>query len=197
MSPTAAGIAAGPTTAVAGTWQRHLPARYRDQGLIGRRGYGRWGTAKGFPVLYLGSPRDSVVVEAYRHLIDPVEDQQPMLVPRVLVTVKVAATEIVDLRTAGGRLSVGLTVAQLTSPTNDLGAYAACQEVAAIAHQLGRHGLITPAASAIGETLVLFSNLLPEVEKPARSADDEFWEKLPADPRKEVRPELRIVRNEP
>jgi hypothetical protein len=59
---------------VDGTWQRHVPAKFVADALKGRSATGRWGTQNGFPVLYLGRPTDSVVVEAYRHLIDPIVD---------------------------------------------------------------------------------------------------------------------------
>ena len=133
MSAAAAGVAAAPVAEIEGRWQRHVAGRYQDQALDGRRGRGRWSTPTSFPVLYLGRPRESVIVEAYRHLIDPIEDNTPVLVPRVLVTAAVRVTEVLDLRTAGGRLSVGLTVPQLTSATTDADAYAACQNVAALA----------------------------------------------------------------
>lgn len=67
-------VAAGAVTTVTGRWQRHCGARYAGTALDGRIGDGRWGTKTGFPVLYLGRPLDSVIVEAYRHLIDPIED---------------------------------------------------------------------------------------------------------------------------
>ncbi len=192
-SSKAARVASAPLVDVEGTWQRHVSAPYSDRALDGRRGYGRWGTGDGFPVLYLGRPTDSVVVEAYRHLIDPVLDDAPPLQPRVLVTASVAVTEIVDLRSAAGRLLVGLVPADLTSGTDDREAYARCQEVAQVAHQLGRRGLITPAATEVGETLVLFTDLLPQQQRPMRSADDVLWTALPPDPRNRTTPRLRVV----
>lgn len=56
-----------------GTWQRHVATRYLASALTGRQADGRWGTKTGFPVLYLGRPTASVVVGAYRHLVDPIE----------------------------------------------------------------------------------------------------------------------------
>jgi len=89
---------------------------------------------------------------------------------------------------------VGLTVPQLTSATTDADAYAACQNVAALVHQLGRHGLIAPAATSLGETLVLFVDHLPNQERPRRQGNDEHWETLPADPRNVGTARLRIIR---
>lgn len=194
MRASAAAVAAALVTEIEGVWQRHVAGRHQDQALDGRRGRGRWSTATSFPVLYLGRPRDSIIVEAYRHLIDPVEDNIPVLAPRVLVTAVVRVTAVLDLRTAGGRLSVGLTKEQLTSATTDSDAYAACQNVAAVAHQLGRHGLIAPAATSLGDTLVLFTDQLPNQERPRRHGDDEYWETLPEDPRSARTPRLRVVR---
>lgn len=181
---------------VTGSWQRHLPVRFLDRALEGRAAYSRWGREPGFPVLYLGRPIDSVTVEAYRHLVDPVEDPaiRHHLAPRALVTVDVEVTEILDLRTARGRMELGLTMTQIRSATNDRAAYAACQAVAAAAHQQGFHGLVAPAATELGETLALFSNLLPAAELPKVVADT-IWEQLPDDPRSRQR--LRLVRDKP
>jgi len=72
MDSLAARIGQATITEIEGTWQRHVAARYAGQALQGRVALGRWGTIDGYPVLYLGQPRNSVVVEAYRHLVDPV-----------------------------------------------------------------------------------------------------------------------------
>lgn len=189
-------LASAPISRVAGVWQRHSDSRFSDEALRGRVGNGRWGTQDGFPVLYLGRPRDSVVVEAYRHLVDPVVDPLPAtaFAPRVLITVQVDVSEVIDLRTASGRMSAELTPTDLQSATTDRDAYARCREVAQIAHQLGRHGIIAPAATGIGETLVLFTDQLPVNERPIRSAGDQLWPTLPADPRRV--PRLRLVLDE-
>lgn len=191
---TAAQLSSAPLTRVNGTWQRHLPARFSQTALQGRRATGRWGTRNGFPVLYLGRPEDSVVVEAYRHLVDPVEDPLPpeAFITRMLVTASVDVTDILDLRSAIGRSAAGLAMSDLQSPTTDRGAYERCQTVAQLAHQLGYHGIIAPAATRIGETLVLFTDLLPAHQKPTR-VTDQLWESLPADPRSPAVPRLRIV----
>ncbi|MBS9375901.1 hypothetical protein GON09_004922 [Rhodococcus sp. B50] len=183
-------------TQVSGTWQRHVPFRYAHAALDGRVALGRWGTADGFPVLYLGQPRNSVIVEAYRHLVDPIDDPAiaANIAPRVLVTATVAVTEILDLRTATNRTLAELSMAQLQSPPRDRRAYAACQNVAAAAHQLGFHGLIAPAATDMGHTLALFTDLLPPEEEPT-AVTQEPWMQLPADPRKPGQGRLRIVRD--
>jgi hypothetical protein len=190
-----------PRAEVVGTWQRHVGARYKDAALDGYRAYGRWGTRNGFPVLYLGRPRDSIIVEAYRHLVDPVVVDDPAenlaqhLAPRVLVTCEVEVRNVVDLRTATARQTLHLSVGTLTSATNDEEAYGRCQEVAAAAHQIGFHGLITPAATGIdnAETLALFPHNLPDSQRP-RLTSVEPWNELPRDPR-QVAPRLRVVRD--
>lgn len=187
-----------------GDWQRHAAARTARRALDGRIGDGRWGTRGGFPVLYLGRPRESVVIEAYRHLVDPVDVDDPTereslidnLIPRVLVTCTVNVTKLLDLRSAGARANAGLVLQDLLSPTEDREARRRCQEVAQIAHQLGRHGVIAPAATGRGETLALFADLLPVSEQPVRSVADEPWDRLPLDPRVPVLRSLRIVRRE-
>jgi len=193
-------VAAGATTSVDGQWQRHIGVRHAATALDGRRGYGRWGTKDGFPVLYLGRPHDSVVVEAYRHFVDPMEDPTQaaaiaaQVQPRMLVTVVVKVANILDLRSAATRMQLGLGLDVLQSDTNRRDAYAACQEVAQVAHQLGFHGVLAPAATQIGDTLALFSDALPSAERPARAAEDQLWEHLPNDPRRTPRPSLTIVR---
>lgn len=181
---------------VTGAWQRHLPARYQDRPLEGRSAYSRWGRNPGFPLLYLGRPTESITVEAYRHLVDPVEDDPNILdhlAPRVLATAEVRVTEILDLRTPRARMELGLTLGQIQSPTDDRAAYGACQEVAAAAHQHGFHGLVAPAATQLGETLALFTNNLPADELP-RLIDTTPWDRLPDDPR--VKTRLRLIRGE-
>lgn len=181
---------------VTGSWQRHLPARFKDRPLEGRSAYSRWGRKLGFPLLYLGRPTASVVVEAYRHLVDPAVDDptiRDQLAPRVLVTAEIRVSEILDLRSARARMVLGLSLSQIQSPADDRAAYAACQEVAAAAHQHGFHGLIAPAATELGETLALFSNRLTAVEAPTLT-DSVAWDRLPDDPR--VAAGLRLVRDE-
>ncbi|HEX4727021.1 MAG TPA: RES family NAD+ phosphorylase, partial [Jatrophihabitans sp.] len=145
---------------------------------------GGWNLTKpGYPVLYLGQPLDSVIVEAYRHLVDPVEDPGLLaqIHPRILVTAKVNVSNVLDLRTAGARATAGLTLRDLQSGVDD---YARCQQVSQVAHQLRRHGILAPAATERGETLTLFSDLTDDAgEKPVRSSDDVLWETLPPDPR--------------
>lgn len=195
MDSLAARISQSVIAEVEGTWQRHVAARHAGQALHGRVSFARWGTADGFPVLYLGQPRASVVVEAYRHLVDPVEDLVVhALPPRVLVTCAVHVTEILDLRSAASRVALGVSIGTLQSATRDRTAYRACQEISATAHQLGLHGVITPSATQLGLTLALFTDLLPLQEQPEQVAE-ELWTRLPDDPRTTVRPALRVVRD--
>ena len=185
MQTLATKIAQAVTTRVDGAWQRHAPARYAATALSGRSGIGRWGTENSYPVLYLGQPTDSVVVEAYRHLVDPVADNPDIverIPPRVLVTCTVAVSDILDLRRAGNRLLLDLPLEVLESATRDRPAYRRCQEVSAVAHQLGLHGIIAPAATHLGTTLALFTDLLDPQEQPRRT-DEQFWAHLPPDPR--------------
>ncbi len=118
---------------------------------------GRWG-AGGFVVLYVGRPEDSVVVEAYRHLIDSVVDDEgraPPIQPRALATCEVDLFQILDLRLANNRKLAGLSMALMQSKTDDTAAYAACQNVSAVARKLGYHGLVAPVATKMGEALAL------------------------------------------
>lgn len=196
MPSLANAVAGQDPVSVTGSWQRHLPAGHLPRALEGRATYSRWGRERGFPLLYLGRPGDSVVVEAYRHLIDPVEDEQLRLhlAPRVLITAEVNVTEILDLRQSRARVEIGLSMSQIQSATSDRDAYDACQEVAAAAHQQGFHGLIAPAATEMGETLALFTSRLPAVELPVLTGEV-FWDGIPDDPRV-IRSHLRVVRDD-
>lgn len=194
MTPIANAIASQDPVSIAGSWLRHLEAQFRDQAMQGRAAYSRWGRSTGFPILYLGRPKSSVTVEAYRHLVDPVDDPDIVnhLVPRVLVEVNVDVTEILDLRPARARVELGLTLSQIQSETFDKDAYEACRDVAAAAHQQGFHGLIAPAATGLGDTLALFTAHLPAEQVPTIQRE-EFWNRLPADPREDRPPMLRLV----
>jgi hypothetical protein len=192
-------VAACPRADIGGTWQRHIAARHVTQALDGRRGTGRWSTKDGFPVLYLGRPTSSVIVEAYRRLVDPVEDERLLahLEPRVLVTCTVALTALLDLREATSRMQLDLPFGILQSATSDRDAYARCQAVAQVAHQIGLNGIVTPAATGIGDTIALFTDILPVEQRPTRSAPDIAWDQLPADPRRIPPRHLRVVEDGP
>lgn len=117
MTSLANSVAGQVPVKITGTWQRHLPARWLDRAMEGRQSYSRWGRDRGFPVLYLGRPQDSIVVEAYRHLIDPVENGEELrkqLAPRVLVAAEVEVTEILDLRRSSTRMQIGLSPMSVT-----------------------------------------------------------------------------------
>jgi RES domain-containing protein len=185
-----------------GEWMRHVSAKHARSATEGSARMGRWGTNGGFPVLYLGRPRDSVIVEAYRHLVDPVEfdtdaDRLQFLqamMPRTMIRCSVDVTNLLDLRTATGRSHAGLTIQDLTCATTDRDAYARCQHVAQVAHQLRLHGVIAPAATGLGETLALFTDVLPEAQIPS-VLEDEPWHRLPGDPRAAPQQTLRLVRS--
>jgi hypothetical protein len=152
-------------------------------GAQGQRRRRRWGERRAFEVLYLGRPRDSVVVEAYRHLVDDELDDAQALAATVLerriITCRVAVPNILDLRQQTAQAAVGLSDTQLCSPVGD---YVACHAVGAAAHQLGLVGIIVPAATQLGQTLALFPTNLPVEHWPTVIARD-IWHGLPADPR--------------
>lgn len=164
---------------VSGVFERHVSPTVRA--LTGSPSGGRWGAPGAYSVLYLGRPTESVVVEAYRHLVDDVEGMTgDMVGPRRLLTVEVALTTILDLRVEGNRATARLSLADIASP---VGEYARCQRVGQAAHQLGLHGIIAPAATGLGETLAVFELHLPPEEQPSLVAEDE-WMHLPDDPRR-------------
>ncbi|TMB86447.1 MAG: RES domain-containing protein [Chloroflexi bacterium] len=165
---------------VDGVFLRH--ASVARPGLAGGSAGGRWGPPGTYPVLYLGRPREAVVVEAYRRLVDPFPGMTgDMVSPRRVYTCGIRVTEVLDLRVAANLAAVGLSGDALRGP------YDPCQAVGQAAHQLGMHALIAPAASGMGETLAMFMRHLGEGEQP-EVLEEEVWETLPADPRR-----LRVI----
>lgn len=178
----AAAVSRTGTTTVAGHFQRHVSPR--QEPLLGSRAGGRWGPEGAYPVLYLGRPTDSVIVEAYRHLVETVEGMEPHMVgPRRLLTCEVEITSVLDLRESANRDAVGLTIADLCS---EVGNYGACHRIGKAAHQVGLHGVIAPSASGLGETLAIFEDPLPGDERP-KLVEEQTWASLPVDPRTEHR----------
>jgi RES domain-containing protein len=183
------GVASCPHITIEGVFERH--ASLRAPGLTSSQAGGRWGPPGAFGVLYLGRPRSSVIVEAYRHLVDVIEGMRPELVqPRELYVVEVSVHTVLDLRSPEARAKVGLTDADLESDVSD---YDKCWEIARAAHQLSLHGIIAPAATGLGETLALYDEHLTPEELP-RLVRQERWDRLPADPRRAQR--LHIVRDD-
>jgi RES domain-containing protein len=173
----AAEVAEGSIIDLRGRFLRHVSPKVRT--LAGSTAGGRWGPANTYPVLYLGRPIGSVVAEAYRHLVDGVEGMTAELVgPRTVFDVEVHATQILDVRDEQTLRRVGLDEDALR------GARGPCQRVGQVAHQLGLHGILAPAATELGETLALFERHLPEAELPV-IVSEERWETLPLDPRTE------------
>ena len=168
-------VAGAEISEVSGTFYRH--AFPGSKGLQGSEGGGRWGRPRAYPVLYLGRPTESVVVEAYRHLVDDVEGMTGDLVgPRKFFTCRVNVTRILDLRRTGSRERLKITLEDLAGEPEP------CQRIGQTAHQLALHGVIAPAATGLGETLALFERHLPASEVP-EIAHETMWERLPPDPR--------------
>lgn len=167
---------------VEGTFERHSSLRWDE--LKPSAAGGRWGERRAYEVLYLGRPRDSVIVEAYRHLVDDELDDAQALAASVLerriITCSVDVSNVLDLREQASLSAVGLADSALSSEVND---YRACQAVGAAAHQLGLAGIIAPAATGLGETLAIFPTNLPVEKWPTVTARD-IWRGLPADPRR-------------
>ena len=175
-SPILQRVSAVRTTSAQGTFYRHA-AVGRDAFAGGDRG--RWGAD--FPVIYLASSVQAALAEAYRHLVDEAGVPPHAVRPRHLYTAAVAVTEVVDLTAPAALEGAGLSAADLTSDPDD---YIACQQVAAAAHDLGRHGILAPAAHGLGLTLALFKDHLDPSELPVVDQDaTTLWDGLPPDPR--------------
>jgi hypothetical protein len=174
---------------VQGTFERHTSLRWQE--LMASAAGGRWGARQAYEVLYLGRPRESVVVEAYRHLVDDELDDSGALAAAVLerriVTCEVDVPGVLDLRAPAAQTALSLRPRELASEVGD---YAPCQAIGAAAHQLGLSGIIAPSASNLGETLALFTENLPVEHRPTVAARD-IWRGLPPDPR--VLRVLRVV----
>ena len=166
---------------VEGRFERHTSLRWEE--LKGSAAGGRWGARREFEVLYLGRPRDSVVVEAYRHLVeDELDDPNALaatVLERRLLTIEVKVPNVLDLREEANRMALDLSDAQLFS---DVGDYRACQAIGATAYTTGLAGLIAPAATRIGETLGIFPDNLTSTGS-LKVTKGEIWRGLPPDPR--------------
>jgi RES domain-containing protein len=184
-------IAGTKLTAVSGTYFRH--ARQGIKGIKGSTGGGRWGPEHGFPVIYLGQPPVSIVAEAYRRFVDPVMDEiisASLIAPRDLLSVDVTVDQLLDLRDPRHLAAVGLDEDALRGP------WPPCIRVARAAHQLGLHGILSPAATNLGVTLALFEQHLPHEQIP-QITGREHWAELPADPRTPAQREAQIAARNP
>lgn len=125
-------------------------------------------------MLYLGRPREAVIAEAYRHLVDPVEGMRPELVPpRRVLTVQIQVERALDLRSSEALRAVGLDAESVRA------AQAPCRRVAQVAHSLGMRAILAQSATALGETLAVFTDR----EFRAKVIEEEVWAGLPPDPR--------------
>ena len=106
---------------VQGTFERPTSLRWEE--LKPSAAGGRWDARRAYEVLYLGRPRSSVVIEAYRHLVDDELDDTGALAASVLerriVTCKVDAPRVFDLRESTTHTALSLTDAQLFSEVGD------------------------------------------------------------------------------
>jgi RES domain-containing protein len=171
------------TVTIEGVFYRHASIGSRPT--VGSDAGGRWGRAGAYPVLYLGRPPESIAVEAYRHLVDPFPGMTgEMVAPRLFYTYQLRVAEILDLTSPANLEAVGLAPGDLKDQLDR------CQAVGGVAHQLNLHGVLTPAATGLGETLALFTRHLPAEELP-RVLERTVWEVLPADPRK-----FRVIKGE-
>jgi hypothetical protein len=102
---------------VSGDFERHCGLRWKD--LAPSTAGGRWGARRAFEVLYLGRPCQSVVAEAYRHLVDDELDQTGELaaavIERRVLTCEVQVDNILDLRSQQARTTVELADGELFS----------------------------------------------------------------------------------
>jgi RES domain len=171
-----------PPLRVEGYFERHVSLQWEE--LRASTAGGRWSAPGSFEALYLGRPRESVVVEAYRHLVDDEMDSAPDLAASILerrvVTCEVDVPNVLDLRSEQAHSRLGLTETTLCSEVGD---YEFCQRIGAAAHQLRLAGVLAPAATRLGETLALFPTNTP-IDYWPKVVKRELWHGLPADPRR-------------
>jgi hypothetical protein len=67
---------------VKGDFERHCSLHWDE--LKSSAAGGRWGARRAYEVLYLGKPQESVVAEAYRHLVDDELDSPQELAAAVI-----------------------------------------------------------------------------------------------------------------
>jgi hypothetical protein len=164
-----------------GRFERHLSLKWDE--LQPSSAGGRWSAPRAFEVLYMGRPRPSVVVEAYRHLVDDELDYPELaasVLERRIIACEIDVPGILDLRPKAVRDHLGLSDQVLASEVGD---YELCQQIGAAAHQLRATGLVAPAATKLGETLALFPMNLPTENWPV-VVERGIWHGLPPDPRR-------------
>ncbi len=115
---------------VKGDFERHCSLRWDD--LSPSAAGGRWGARRAFEVIYLGKPRESVVAEAYRHLVDDELDSPQELaaavIERRILTCEVAVENILDLRPEPACSALAIAEEDLFS---EPGEYERCQAIGA------------------------------------------------------------------
>jgi RES domain-containing protein len=148
---------------------RHIrPGLSPTSGAGARSLGGRWNPPASFPALYTGLAVETVEAELARLALRN-NLRLADLLPRVVHTLEVRLSAVVDLRGEASLLAVGLTMDAVLS--DDL---RACQEVGEAAHKLGREGILAPSATGVGDVLAIFELNL-EVLSVVRSVSHVEW----------------------
>ena len=130
---------------------RHIRPGLSPTSGAGARGFGgRWNPPDSFPVLYTGLTVATVEAELVRHVLRSNLELTDLL-PRVIYTLEVRMSSVVDLRDEASLVAVGLAMDDVTS--DDL---SACQAVGEAVHKLGREGILAPSATGSGDVLAIF-----------------------------------------
>lgn len=171
---------------VTGSWLRSVAVARRRSPLSGSTYAGRWLDAGVSRVLYLGRPRDSIVTEMYRHLVDPVEGMTADLVgPRLLFETLVNIHQVADLRHPNALAALGLTLSDLHSEVDD---YQACQSAGSRLLSAGYRGVLVQSATDLGEVLAIFLDTFTQDDTVGVPSLIERWSSgLPSDPRPRAR----------
>ncbi len=165
-------LAALEPTAYTGEAFRHAAPPYDPLSGAGARSVGgRWNPPNSFETLYVAGERRTAAAEFLRLGAKAGVDPAGFL-PRRLHVLNLRLSGLVDLRSGDALARVGLTPALVATddPT-------ACRRVGAMAHQLGREGIVAASATGSGTVLALFAGkLAASSELTVTSSED--WTEL-------------------
>jgi RES domain-containing protein len=131
-------------------WRHQAPGYNPRSGEGARQRGGRFNPPRSFPVLYLCLSQTCAVAELRR-----LAERQPIgldgLLPRHLYVYDALLDRVLDLSDAGTRNHLDVDLDTLID--ND---WTTCQILGVAAHALGTQAIRTPAATGVGEVLVVF-----------------------------------------
>jgi len=120
-----------------------------------RRFGGRWNPPDSFSVIYTASSVEAVDAEFRRLLASA---RLPVIRPRLLATIRVQLTRVLDLRSDSVRQTLGIELSDMNA--EDLTVSRAIGEAA---QHLGYEAIVAPSATGVGHVVALFmTNRAPD-----------------------------------